>query len=308
MLCVATGLFGLFFFLTLFIQTVLGYSAVRSGIAYLPFAVGTVTASALAARLVAAGRPPAADRGRHGHDRGRDVLVLPADRALRLPQPAARPAARDLARTWPGVRPAVPRRPAQGRRAGLRRRLQPAQRRPAGRRRDRARAARHRRLDDRRRQRQDPARALGGGRDGRHRTPACKHLPSRPGGRLFPRVPCLRRDRAARPAHRARHHPGPPPGSRRRRARAANGGTATGGAAARDGAARDGAARDGAARDGAARARGTRARAAGRGPGRSGRGDPPVPGSASRQQKGNRNERRAARGPRSRPAAGILPS
>jgi EmrB/QacA subfamily drug resistance transporter len=53
MLCVATGLFGLFFFLTLFIQTVLGYSAVRSGIAYLPFAVGTVTGSALAARLVA---------------------------------------------------------------------------------------------------------------------------------------------------------------------------------------------------------------------------------------------------------------
>ena len=53
MLCVATGLFGLFFFLTLFIQTVLGYSAIRSGIAYLPFAVGVVIASALASPLVA---------------------------------------------------------------------------------------------------------------------------------------------------------------------------------------------------------------------------------------------------------------
>jgi EmrB/QacA subfamily drug resistance transporter len=53
MLCVATGLFGLFFFLTLFIQTVLGYSAIRSGIAYLPFAVGVVIASALASQLVA---------------------------------------------------------------------------------------------------------------------------------------------------------------------------------------------------------------------------------------------------------------
>ncbi len=53
MLCVATGLFGLFFFLTLFIQTVLGYSAVRAGIAYLPFAVGVVIASALASQLVA---------------------------------------------------------------------------------------------------------------------------------------------------------------------------------------------------------------------------------------------------------------
>jgi EmrB/QacA subfamily drug resistance transporter len=52
MLCISTGLFGLFFFLTLFIQTVLGYSAVRSGIAYLPFAAGTVIASALASQLV----------------------------------------------------------------------------------------------------------------------------------------------------------------------------------------------------------------------------------------------------------------
>jgi EmrB/QacA subfamily drug resistance transporter len=52
MLCVATGLFALFFFLTLFIQDVLGYSAIRTGIAYLPFAVGVVVASALASQLV----------------------------------------------------------------------------------------------------------------------------------------------------------------------------------------------------------------------------------------------------------------
>jgi len=52
MLCVATGLFGLFFFLTLFIQTVLGYSAIRSGIAYLPFAVGVVVSSAAASQLM----------------------------------------------------------------------------------------------------------------------------------------------------------------------------------------------------------------------------------------------------------------
>jgi MFS family permease len=42
-----------FFFLTLFIQDVLGYSAIRTGIAYLPFAVGVVVASALASPLVA---------------------------------------------------------------------------------------------------------------------------------------------------------------------------------------------------------------------------------------------------------------
>jgi MFS family permease len=52
MLCVSTGLFGLFFFLTLFMQTVLGYSAIRTGIAYLPFPIGVVIASALASPLV----------------------------------------------------------------------------------------------------------------------------------------------------------------------------------------------------------------------------------------------------------------
>ena len=53
MLCVATALSGLFFFLTLFMQMVLGYSAIGSGIAYLPFAIGVVAASALGSRLVA---------------------------------------------------------------------------------------------------------------------------------------------------------------------------------------------------------------------------------------------------------------
>jgi MFS family permease len=53
MLCIGTAIFGLFFFLTLFIQTVLGYSAIRSGISYLPFALGIVVASTLASQLVA---------------------------------------------------------------------------------------------------------------------------------------------------------------------------------------------------------------------------------------------------------------
>ena len=52
MLCIGTAMFGLFFFLTLFTQTVLGYSAVRSGVAYLPFAAGIVTAAGLASRLI----------------------------------------------------------------------------------------------------------------------------------------------------------------------------------------------------------------------------------------------------------------
>src|SRR6202789_3667593 len=52
MLCVGTAMFGMFFFLTLFIQEVWGYSALRSGIAYLPFVSMILVASGAAAQLV----------------------------------------------------------------------------------------------------------------------------------------------------------------------------------------------------------------------------------------------------------------
>jgi EmrB/QacA subfamily drug resistance transporter len=41
MLCIGTAMFGMFFFLTVFVQTVWGYSALKTGIAYLPM-VGTI--------------------------------------------------------------------------------------------------------------------------------------------------------------------------------------------------------------------------------------------------------------------------
>ncbi len=41
LLCVGTALFGMFFFLTIFVQTVWGYSPVKTGVAYLPM-VGTI--------------------------------------------------------------------------------------------------------------------------------------------------------------------------------------------------------------------------------------------------------------------------
>jgi EmrB/QacA subfamily drug resistance transporter len=53
MLCIGTAMFGMFFFLTLFSQTLLGYSPVRSGLAYLPFTAGIVAAATIAARWVA---------------------------------------------------------------------------------------------------------------------------------------------------------------------------------------------------------------------------------------------------------------
>ena len=52
MLAVGTAIFGVFFFLTLFVQDVLGYSALRTGIAFLPFAAAMFVGSGVAARLV----------------------------------------------------------------------------------------------------------------------------------------------------------------------------------------------------------------------------------------------------------------
>ncbi len=52
MLVVAAALFGMFFFCTLYLQQVLGYSALKTGVAYLPFSLTLIGASALASRLV----------------------------------------------------------------------------------------------------------------------------------------------------------------------------------------------------------------------------------------------------------------
>jgi predicted MFS family arabinose efflux permease len=51
-LLVAAGLFGMFFFTTLYLQQVLGYTALDTGIAYLPLTLTLIGASALASRLV----------------------------------------------------------------------------------------------------------------------------------------------------------------------------------------------------------------------------------------------------------------
>jgi EmrB/QacA subfamily drug resistance transporter len=52
MLLVAAALFGVFFFCTLYLQQVLGYSALKTGVAYLPLSLTLIGASALASRLV----------------------------------------------------------------------------------------------------------------------------------------------------------------------------------------------------------------------------------------------------------------
>jgi predicted MFS family arabinose efflux permease len=52
MLCVGTAMFGMFFFLTLFVQQVWGYSPLHSGVAYLPFVAMILVASAIASQAV----------------------------------------------------------------------------------------------------------------------------------------------------------------------------------------------------------------------------------------------------------------
>ena len=51
-LLLAAALFGMFYFCTLYLQQVLGYSALKTGVAYLPFSVTLIGASAAASRLV----------------------------------------------------------------------------------------------------------------------------------------------------------------------------------------------------------------------------------------------------------------
>jgi EmrB/QacA subfamily drug resistance transporter len=52
MLCVGTAMFGMFFFLTIFVQTVWGYSALKTGIAYLPMVATIMTMAGVSAQLV----------------------------------------------------------------------------------------------------------------------------------------------------------------------------------------------------------------------------------------------------------------
>ena len=170
-LCIGTALFGMFFFLTLFVQNVLGYSPLKTGVAYLPMVGMILVATAAASQLVSRiGARPLMIAG-SAASAGGMLLAVPGHRAqpLRL-----RPARADAAdRNGPGadLRAAFAGLADQGGQQRHGRGLQPVQRRPAGRRGGRAGGARHRGLE---RGREQPA--FAGGRRGRrgqdgHRAP-----------------------------------------------------------------------------------------------------------------------------------------
>jgi EmrB/QacA subfamily drug resistance transporter len=52
MLCVGTAMFGMFFFLTIFVQTVWGYSAVKTGVAYLPMVFMIMGMAGVSSQLI----------------------------------------------------------------------------------------------------------------------------------------------------------------------------------------------------------------------------------------------------------------
>ena len=52
MLCIGTAMFGMFFFLTIFVQTVWGYSALKTGIGYLPMIATIMVMAGVSAQLV----------------------------------------------------------------------------------------------------------------------------------------------------------------------------------------------------------------------------------------------------------------
>nr|WP_225448712.1 MFS transporter [Streptacidiphilus sp. P02-A3a] len=51
MLCLAAALFGIFFFITLFVQDILGFSPLRAGVAFLPISAAIIVAAQISARL-----------------------------------------------------------------------------------------------------------------------------------------------------------------------------------------------------------------------------------------------------------------
>lgn len=52
MLCIITGLFSMFYFLTQFVQNILGWSPIKTGLGFLPMTAGIVIAAAIASQIV----------------------------------------------------------------------------------------------------------------------------------------------------------------------------------------------------------------------------------------------------------------
>ena len=141
----AIGLFGVFLFLTYYLQLILRYSPVTTGLAFLPMiaaliATSTAVSAVLLPRvgpriLIPAGMLVAAA----------GLVIMAAQLGVNTSYPSTDPACPggDRARAWPGVRLRDQHGDLRCRPRGRRSRLGYGQRQPAGRRLDRHRAAEH---------------------------------------------------------------------------------------------------------------------------------------------------------------------
>ena len=81
-------MFGVFLFLTYYLQQTLGFSPLVTGLAFLPMMAVIMPAGAIGqTRLLAALRPAAAGRRRHAAQRRRDAAVHRRERRLELRAP-----------------------------------------------------------------------------------------------------------------------------------------------------------------------------------------------------------------------------
>ena len=208
-LITGAGMFGIFLFLTYYLQETLGFSPVTAGLAFLPMVAGITVCSNLANIVLLPRSAPGSSSHRACSHPGRPGLADPDRRALQLrggcPAGTAahlrRARLRDVAVDEHRDR----RRGAVRRRHGLRR----GQHRPAGRRLDRHVPAQHR---GGQRGRQLPGRSPQPP-DGGRRQADLDADPARPGAQLHHRILVGRRDIRRRVGPRC---PAVPPGRARR--------------------------------------------------------------------------------------------
>ncbi|WP_079110091.1 MFS transporter [Streptomyces roseifaciens] len=144
MLAIGAVMFAMFFFTTQYEQNVLGYSPLRSGVAFLPLTVTLVVVATVVSRVLGdrTGTRLAVTTGPLGHDR-RAVLGHHGEHPQQLPGPA-RAVRDDVCRCGHQLRPAHPHHRGHGPARGSRHRRRPAQRLPADRRFIRPDGPRHR--------------------------------------------------------------------------------------------------------------------------------------------------------------------
>ena len=101
---IAAALFSMFFFISLYMQQVLGYSALEAGLAYLPLAVGIIITAGATRRAGDAVRLQAGAGHRPVRDRGRPAVVHAGRRGRQLRERPARPDAARRRRPRPRLR------------------------------------------------------------------------------------------------------------------------------------------------------------------------------------------------------------